>query len=798
MRSSIHVTGVVQGVGFRPHVYRLATELLLGGFVANGVDGVVIEVDGEASAVALFVDRLSSTAPLLARIDSVRVVDIFDIVDTASVPASGRVKQTFQIVGSVDGVENIGERVPVLVPADAALCVDCLRELTEPTDRRFRHAFVNCTSCGPRLTIATSVPYDRATTTMAVFAMCERCRSEYADPTDRRFHAEATCCPACGPRLRFMRSPSDHDFNRFDADADADADANATSNGDDDAIASAIRALRRGEIVAVKGIGGYHLAVDAENEAAVARLRERKHRDEKSFAILVRDTDAASRFVHLDDDEALLLGGVEAPIVLADRREATDHPVAMSVAPGTTVLGVMLPSSGLQYLLAADFGAPLVMTSGNRSEDPIAFDDLDALDCLHDIADAFLLHDRSIHRRADDSVVRSDTGRTSVLRRARGFVPRTIAVPEVIGGVRSVLGVGAELKNTVCVSRRNEALLSAHLGDLENVEVLRSFATAIVDLRTMLGVEPSLVAHDLHPEYLSTKWALDQNVAVLGVQHHHAHIASCLAEHRHVGQVVGLAFDGHGYGTDGTLWGGECLVADFHGYERVGHLIPVALPGGVTAIRQPWRMAVAHLQHAYEGDVPLDVEVRTRNERQWSDVAWLAQQPTTIRTSSMGRLFDAIAAILGLRDRASYEGQAATELEQAASRCAAPRPEASLAPLTLDVSGQVTLVDPSAFLRSLVARRRGKVAVEDLGWSAHRCLADASIALATSACERSGLRTVALSGGVFQNALLTSMVRRGLETLGVAVLTHELVPANDGGISLGQVAIGRAHLASLR
>ena len=784
MRSSIHVTGVVQGVGFRPHVHRLATELSLGGFVANGVDGVVIEVDGEASAVALFVDRLSSMAPLLARIDSVRVVD------SSSVPDPGRVGAMFRIVDNVDSIGHGEPGAPVLVPADAALCVDCRGELTEPTDRRFRHAFVNCTSCGPRLTIATSVPYDRATTTMAVFAMCERCRLEYTDPTDRRFHAEAICCPACGPRLRFVRSEVDHDGNLFAA--------SAASNGDDDAIASAIGALRRGEIVAVKGIGGYHFAVDAGNEAAVARLRERKHRDERPFAILVRDTDAASRLVHLDNDEARLLGGVEAPIVLAVRREDTDHPIAMSVAPGTTVLGVMLPSSGLQYLFAADFGAPLVMTSGNRSEDPIAFDDLDALERLHDIADAFLVHDRPIHRRADDSVVRSDTGRTSVLRRARGFVPRTIAVPEVIGGVGSVLGVGAELKNTVCVSRVNEALLSAHLGDLENVEVLRSFTTAIVDLQMMLGVEPVLVAHDLHPEYLSTKWALDQNIAVLGVQHHHAHIASCLAEHRHVGQVVGLAFDGHGYGTDGTLWGGECLVADVHGYERVGHLIPVALPGGVTAIRQPWRMAVAHLQRAYEGEVPEDVEVRTRNESQWSDVAWLAQQPTTIRTSSMGRLFDAIAAILGLRDRASYEGQAATELEQAASRAAAPRIEASLAPLRLDDSGQLTLVDPSAFLRSLVDRQREIVAVEDLAWSAHRCLADASIALAISSCERSGLCTVALSGGVFQNALLTSMVRRGLETLGVAVLAHELVPANDGGISLGQVAIARAHLASTR
>lgn len=780
MRSSIHVTGVVQGVGFRPHVHRLATELFLGGFVANGVDGVVIEVEGEGSAVASFVDRLSSSAPLLARIDSVRVVGI------ALVPDVGRVGETFRIV---DSIGHGGPGTPVLVPADAALCVDCRRELTEPTDRRFRHAFVNCTSCGPRLTIATSVPYDRATTTMSVFAMCERCRSEYADPTDRRFHAEANCCPACGPRLRFVRTQIDHDGNRFPADASV--------NGDDEAIADAISALRRGEIVAVKGIGGYHLAVDAGNEAAVARLRTRKHRDEKPFAILVMDIDAASRLVHLDDDEVRLLGGVEAPIVLAVRRHETDHPIATSVAPGTTVLGVMLPSSGLQYVLAADFGAPLVMTSGNRSDDPIAFNDADALARLPDIADAFLVHDRPIHRRADDSVVRSDGERTSVLRRARGFVPRTIVVPEVVRRVGAVLGVGAELKSTVCVSRGNEALLSAHLGDLENVEVLRSFTTAIGDLQIMLGVEPELVAHDLHPEYLSTKWALDQNIAVLGVQHHHAHIASCLAEHRHEGRVVGLAFDGHGYGTDGTLWGGECLVADFHGYERVGHLVPVALPGGVTAIRQPWRMAVAYLERAYEGDVPNEIVVRVRNEGQWSDVAWLTQQPTTIRTSSMGRLFDAIAAILGLRDRASYEGQAATELEQAASRAVASRPLASLAPLTLDDSGQVTLVDPSVFFRSLVERQLEGVAVEDLAWSAHRCLADASIGLATSACERSGLGTVALSGGVFQNVLLTSMVRRGLEALAVTVLVHELVPANDGGLSLGQVAIGRAHLASL-
>ncbi len=793
MRLSVHVTGVVQGVGFRPHVHRLATELVLGGFVANGVDGVVIEVDGEASAVASFVERLSSTAPLLARIDSVRVVDI------PVVPDSRRVDETFRIV---DSIGHGSPGAPVLVPADAALCVDCRRELTDPTDRRFRHPFVNCTSCGPRLTIATSVPYDRATTTMAGFAMCERCRSEYADPMDRRFHAEANCCPACGPRLQFVRARGHGNADNGSVDSDVDIADNrpvdASVSDDDEAIARAIGALRDGEIVAVKGIGGYHLAVDAGNEAAVARLRERKHRDEKPFALLVLDSDTASRILHLGDDEVRLLCGVEAPIVLARRREKTDHPVATSVAPGTTVLGVMIPSSGLQHLLAADFGAPLVMTSGNRSDDPIAFDDADALVRLHDIADAFLVHDRRIHRRADDSVVRSDGGRTSVLRRARGFVPRSISMPAIDGLHGSVLGVGAELKNTVCLSRGNEALLSAHLGDLENVEVLRSFAAAVADVQMMLGVEPDLVVHDLHPEYLSTKWAQDQNTSVLGVQHHHAHIASCLAEHRVDGRVVGLAFDGHGYGPDATLWGGECLVADFHRYERVGHLVPVALPGGATAIRQPWRMAVAHLQRAYEGDVPDDIEVRTRNEGHWSDVAGLAQQPTTIRTSSMGRLFDAIAAILGLRDRVSYEGQAAIELEQAASRDAAPRPAASLAPLGLGNSGDVTLVDPSAFLRSLVERHRRGVAVEELAWSVHRCLADASIALATSACERSGLRVVALSGGVFQNALLTSMVRHELDGHGLEVLTHELVPANDGGISLGQVAIGRAHLASLR
>ena len=768
-RLCVRITGVVQGVGFRPYVHRIATELHLGGSVANANAGVVIELEGDGAAVELFLVRLAASPPPLARISSTSVEEL--PVDSHR---SGDVAE-FRIL-----VSGGGSGATALVPADTATCADCLRELADPTNRRYGHPFINCTNCGPRFTIAQAAPYDRANTTMAAFPMCAACETEYCDPTDRRFHAEPICCPECGPRLRFIgdgAKPVDDIL------------------GDKAALVATVSALRAGAIVAIKGIGGYHLGVSATDEEAVRRLRRRKHRDEKPLALLVADVEAAARVVWLNAKTLEVLSGAEAPIVLAPRQEYDG--IAASVAPRNSFLGVMLPGSGLQHLLARAYGLPLVMTSGNRSDDPISFDDDDAIIALTSIADAFLVHNRRIHRRADDSVVRVEGQQSSLLRRARGYAPRSLPMMgETM--LPSVLGVGAELKSTVCLGRGSEAVMSAHLGDLENIEVLRSFTDSIGDLQSCLGVEAGLIVHDMHPEYLSTKWALNQDVDLLAVQHHHAHVASCIAEHGFDSPVVGLAYDGHGFGTDGTLWGGECLIADLRGYRRVGHLATIALPGGATAIRQPWRMAVAYLERAYEGKVPVDIAVRSRNEPLWSDVAWVAEQTTTIRTSSIGRLFDAVSAILGIRDRASYEGQAAIELEQAAWGFA-PRSQgrSSLAAMDL-ITEDPMILDPSAFIRSLVERQRSGTGGEELAWLAHRVIADASVQLSLAACDQSGVSTVALSGGVFQNSLLTALIRTDLEVRHINVLTHQLVPANDGGISLGQVAIGRAALRATR
>ena len=768
-RVRIRVTGTVQGVGFRPAVHRLATDLHLHGWVANETDGVLIEVDGPADRLEVFLRRLRDNPPPLARIATIAIDEL------ALQPRPLAETDSFRIVASR---HRTGARA--LMPSDAAMCQDCLQELFDRTNRRYAHPFIVCTNCGPRYSIATSVPYDRAFTTMASFPMCGSCEAEYRDPANRRFHAEPICCPDCGPRLRYVPATDGPP---------------STVLGDDAALAATVDALRSGAIVAIKGIGGYHLAVDASDEAAVRRLRERKHRDEKPFALLIADVDSAARIVDVSDGAAELMGGVEAPIVLLPRVAIdTSRSIAASVAPGNSFLGVMLPSSGLQHLLARAFGRPLVMTSGNRHDEPVAIDDAEAVACLSDIADAFLLHDRAIHRRVDDSVVRFEDAQPCVLRRARGYAPRPLPLATPGSRTAAVLGVGAELKSTVCLARSGEAVLSAHLGDLEHVEVHRSFVAAIGDLESMLGVRPTLIVHDLHPEYLSTKWALEQDEAVLGVQHHHAHIASCLAEHGLAETVVGLAFDGHGYGPDGTLWGGECLVADLHGYQRIGHLDAIALPGGSSAIREPWRMAVAYLLRAYEGDVPRTIEVVTRNAARWSDVEAVASHSSTIQTSSIGRLFDAIAAILGIRDRSTFEGQAAIELEQAAWRAPMRSSGRRGAAIAMIESDGVFRLDPSAFVRWLADAHRSGGDVNDLAWLAHRWIADAAVRLAIAACERSGLSTVALSGGVFQNAMLAGFMRADLQARGLRVLTQAVVPPNDGGISLGQVAIGHASL----
>ncbi|HXW81846.1 MAG TPA: carbamoyltransferase HypF, partial [Acidimicrobiales bacterium] len=569
-RLSVRIEGSVQGVGFRPFVRNLAHRMGLAGVVGNDAGGVFIEVEGDPGEVADFLEHLKDEAPPLSVIEQVRTR-----------PIAARGGEGFEIVAS----DGTGQRHALVTP-DTATCADCLHELFDPTDRRYMYPFINCTNCGPRFTIVRDVPYDRPNTTMASFVMCANCRGEYDDPDNRRFHAQPTCCPVCGPTLSL---------------AGAGGEVVATGDG---ALAGAIEKLRAGNIVAIKGLGGYHLAVLASSEEAAGRLRARKHREDKAFAVMVGDLGVGRRLCHLTVAEEELLNSPCRPIVLARRRALMGGAnVARSVAPGNRYLGIMLPYTPLHHLIADNVGEPFVLTSGNISDEPIAYQDQDALDRLGGIADAFLGHDRSVHMRTDDSVARVFGDRVAVLRRSRGFVPQPLYVSQHFA--RPVLACGAELKNTFCLAKGNRAFLSHHIGDLENYETLRSFQEGIEHFCRLFDIMPEVVAHDLHPEYLSTKYALERDAAdLVAVQHHHAHVASCLADNGERGPVIGVAFDGLGYGDDGTLWGGEILVADLSGYRRLGHLRPVPMPGGAAAIKNPWRMAASYLDLAFDGSFP--------------------------------------------------------------------------------------------------------------------------------------------------------------------------------------------------
>jgi len=717
-RRKIRVRGVVQGVGFRPFVYGLARTLGLNGFVLNDGDGVVIEAEGDASTLDAFVTRVRAEAPSLARVDAVEVTET-----VAPTRASG-----FSILASTPTGRS------ALVPADVATCDDCLRELFDPTDRRHRYPFVNCTQCGPRFTIVVRVPYDRPNTTMAGFPLCADCRREYEDPADRRFHAEPIACPVCGPRLSL---PLDE----------------------------AVALLRSGAILAVKGLGGYHLACDAADEEAVARLRGRKHREDKPFALMTATPEA---LVELSAPAAALLCSRERPIVLLPRRAGA--PVAPSVAPGAPELGVMLPYTPLHHLLLADTELSLVMTSGNRSDEPIAVDDAEARARLGGIADEFLAHNRPIHRRCEDSVVRV----AFPIRRSRGFIPNALPLP--VSAATPIVAVGAELKSTFCIARAAEAFVSPHLGDLDTALAYDAFRADLELYLAMLDVEPRVIAHDLHPEYLATKWALAQaeerEVELVGVQHHHAHAAACLAEHGRVGPALALVFDGTGYGTDGTIWGGELLRCDLRSFERVAHLAPVPLPGGEAAIRAPWRTAAAYLELAGR-PVPFDG---------WA-VVRQALGVNAPLSSGMGRLFDAVAALLGLRHEVTYEGQAAIELERLAG---ATRAEPYACRLGQGVIHGADLV-AAAHDDHAAGRPPAEIAA-----AFHEGVALAAAAACAEAAEP---RTVVLTGGSFQNLRLLDATRSRLEALGLEVLSHRLVPPNDGGISYGQAASAASRLA---
>jgi hydrogenase maturation protein HypF len=732
VRTEVRVEGIVQGVGFRPFVHGLATRLGLAGLVGNDVRGVFIEVEGDPGAVERFLGGLREPPPLA----------LIERISTRPLPPDGH--RGFAIVGS-----DAGGRRAALVSFDSATCADCLRELGDPADRRHGYPFVNCTGCGPRFTIVTDVPYDRPNTTMAGFAMCAACAAEYHDPADRRFHAQPVCCPACGPRVALL-----------------DAGGRALPG---EPIEAARALLRRGGVLALKGLGGYHLAAMAADESAVAALRSRKHREDKPFAVMVPDISAARRLGALDAAEAALLTGARRPIVLLRRR--ADAPLAEAVAPGNRSIGVILPYTPLHHLLVTE---PLVLTSGNVSDEPIAYRDEDAFARLGTIADAFLTHDRPIHVRTDDSVTRVFRGRELPVRRSRGHVPAPLPLRP---GGPPVLACGAELKNTFCLAANGRAFVSHHIGDLENYETLRAYREGIEHFGRLFDITPSVIAHDLHPEYLSTKYALERDLPLVGVQHHHAHIASCMADNEWYDPVIGVAFDGTGYGTDGTLWGGEFLVADLAGFERVGHLLPVPLPGGAAAIREPWRMAAAY-------GVPADLDVARRNATRWDTVVALAERGIgSPRTSSAGRLFDAVAAVLGVRDRVNYEGQAAIELEQRAD----PH-ESGAYPVRVD-NGPPFTVTGADLVEAVVADLRAGTGVPVIAARFHNAVAGLIGAGAARVRETTGLTAVALSGGVFQNVLLLERAVADLEAQGFTVLVHHRVPPNDGGISLGQAAV---------
>ena len=747
-RRRLRIAGTVQGVGFRPHLHRLARSLSLTGATGNDDDGVWCEIQGRRADLDAFEARVTAEAPPLARVDSVRATDV---------PAVEGERE-FSIAPSAVGSGTVAGTVP----PDVAACGACLAEIADPGERRYRYAFTCCTDCGPRYTVVRSLPYDRERTSMAAFPLCGACEAEYHDPADRRHHAQAVCCPACGPRLS---------LESIDGEAI-----------DGDPIQGAAALLRSGSIIAVKGAGGYQLACRADDSAAVGRLRRRKHREEKPFALLVASVEAATAISILDDSALRALTGPEAPIVLAPRRESA--PVAAEVAPDTRLLGVMLPVTPLHALLADAAGVPLVCTSGNRSDEPIVTDDARVETELGDIADAVLGHDRVIERRADDSVGHVVAGDFQLLRRARGYAPGTVRLDR---DGPPVLAVGAELKSTVCLALGADAHMSVHLGDLEHPTALAAFETAAADLLALTRATPELLVHDLHPEYLSTKFAASSDLAPrLGVQHHHAHLASCLTDAGFGGPAIGVMFDGMGWGPDGTLWGGEILAGDAGGYKRIAHLRPVRMPGGSAAVRQPWRMALAHLHEAFGTDLPALACVTDHIE----DAPRVLEQcrpGQSILTTSVGRLFDSVAALCGVAGSVTYEGQAAIRLEQAAG------PDVRRYPVEIS-EGPPAVIEFSPVVEAVTADLLAGQQPSVVSAAFHRWVTDAAVAASERAREATGLTAVAISGGVFQNRRLVELLVPDLEQSGFEVLRHRRVPPNDGGISLGQAAVGRATL----
>ena len=814
---SLHVTGIVQGVGFRPFVHNLAVERGLTGWVLNASDGVYAMVEGDDAAVDAFPAEIRDRAPAMAVIESIVAREV-DPQGLAS----------FEIRES-----RAEEGAMTLVSPDIATCPRCLAELTSPSDRRYHYPFVNCTNCGPRFTIIGDVPYDRPMTSMHDFPMCPECAEEYGDPADRRFHAQPDACFVCGPRLylndaqssvvRDQRGPLLRQTSQLASDpsgpspshADAGSverepgwewspsveksprrqgDRDTESARSDAIIAAAAKLLVEGHILAIKGLGGFHLACDATSAEAVATLRERKRRWGKPLAVMVPDLDAAKRLAHVGPQEAELLGGVVRPIVLL--RRGPDDGLAPAIAGELTEVGVMLPYTPLHHLLLAQAGGrPIVMTSGNSSDEPIATENAEAVARLSSIADAFLLHDRAILSRYDDSVVRVVDGRTEFVRRSRGYAPFPLSLPFETD--TDILAVGPEQKSTFTLLTGSHAFVSQHIGDLENAETLASFESTIDLYERLFRIDPEIIAHDLHPEYLSTKWAHAQPQPKVGVQHHHAHIVSVTAEHGISERVVGVAFDGTGYGEDGNIWGGEILLADWKGYERFAHLAYVPMPGGGAAIKRPARMALGTLSALglldHAGTAPLRSRLAPNEEA--TLLRMIERGVNSPLTSSMGRLFDAVAAIVGIADDAGYEGEAAILLEAAADLseqgsyefgliAAAPSESAAPGPLT---------IDPRPVLSAILDDVAARTAVGTISMRFHRAIVRCIVNVSEASAQRIDTGYVALAGGVFMNRIVFGEAVRELPAAGLTPLTHVRLPVNDGAVSFGQAVVAWAR-----
>jgi len=749
-RTKATIQGIVQGIGFRPFIYNLAKKYNLNGYILNTSSGVEIEVEGDSNKIKLFFKIIENNNLPLVHITSIKRIDL---------PAINY--QDFVIRESIASAERT-----TLISPDIYVCEDCLAEMRNPNDRRYRYPFINCTNCGPRYTIIEDVPYDRPKTSMRIFQMCDACQREYDDPTNRRFHAQPNACPVCGPQVELF----DQKRNRIDIK---------------DPIVETIELLKQGAILAIKGLGGFHLAVDAENNEAVIRLRQRKNREEKPLAIMSYNLDPIRKYAHISREEEKLLTSPQRPIVLLSKKES--NTIAEQVAPKNPHIGVMLPYTPLHYLLLEDDEIlALVMTSGNLSEEPIVIDNDDAFERLGCVADYFLIHNRDIYLRSDDSVTRRIDGENRMIRRSRGYVTQPIFLYKEFP---QILACGAELKNTICLTKGKNAFISQHIGDLKNLESYEFFDLTVRHLKRILDIEPEIIAYDLHPDYLSTRYALEQKgVKLMGIQHHHAHIASCLLEHGIEEPVIGLSFDGTGYGTDGNIWGGEVLLVDGAKFNRLAHIEYIPMPGGDMAIKEPWRMAISYLYHVFDEDfwyidLPLFREF-DQNKIQFI-IEMMKKGLNCPETSSLGRLFDGISSLLGICYRSTYEGQAAIMLEmeindQRVEECYN---------YEWSKGKESYLILPKPIIEGIVNDFMNGISSEIISYKFHLTLIKLFTDLCLQLKKETGIDQIVLSGGVFQNATLLAGLNRDLRKLGLRVFSHSKVPTNDGGIALGQAAV---------